>query len=226
MTIATLIDKQDNFEIIRDQIAAILAAEVVNQMALATAALKDPNEWKLRIFLERFLPFEEWLNVQDPDTIDKSPIVNVWFENSTFEPGASNSIERQKANGIFNIDCYGYGYSSNNIAGGHNPGDKDSSFQAQKALRLVRNILMAADYYKLGLQGMVWSRWVQNITMYQPELNGQQVQQVTGARLAFAVSFNEFAPQVAEETLDYLSIDVKRTEDNQIVVDADYDYTI
>jgi len=74
--IPNLIDKQDSFEIIRDQIAAILSTEVASQMALAIAEAKEPNDWKMRIFIERSNPWEQWLN--NP-TEDKSPIVNVWY---------------------------------------------------------------------------------------------------------------------------------------------------
>lgn len=221
MTIAALIDKQDAFEVVRDQIAAILATEVASQMALATTAGKDPNDWELRIFSERSNPWEQLLNEQ----IDRSPIVNVWFDNSNFDPSASNISERQKTEAVFNIDCYGYGISSNDIAGGHNPGDKEAAFEVHKALRLVRNILMAAEYTYLGLRGVVWQRWPQSITVFQPQLDGRQMQQIVGARLAFRVVFNEFSPQVPAETLELVSVDVMRTEDGEIVVEADYDYT-
>lgn len=219
--IAELIDKQDNFEVIRDQIAAILATEVANQMALATAGGKDPDDWKLRIFSERSNPWEQLLNQQS----DRSPIVNVWFDNSNFDPAASNISERQKTEGVFNIDCYGYGISSDEVGGGHNPGDKEAAFEVHKALRLVRNILMAAEYTYLGLRGVVWQRWPQSITVFQPQLDGRQMQQIVGARLAFRVVFNEFSPQVVPETLELVSVDVTRTEDGEIVVEADYDYT-
>ena len=62
--IAELIDKQDNSEIVRDQIAAILATEVANQQALATADGKDPADYKLRIYTERSNPWEAFLNDQ------------------------------------------------------------------------------------------------------------------------------------------------------------------
>lgn len=219
--IAELIDKQDNFEVIRDQIAAILATEVASQMALASGEGKDPNDWKLRIFSERSNPWEQLLNEQT----DRSPIVNVWFDNSNFDPAASNISERQKTEGVFNIDCYGYGISSDEAGGGHNPGDKEAAFEVHKALRLVRNILMAAEYTYLGLRGVVWQRWPQSITVFQPQLDGRQMQQLVGARLAFRVVFNEFSPQVLAETLELVSVDVKRTEDGEIVAEADYDYT-
>lgn len=224
MTIPVLIDKQDNFEIIRDQIAAILATEIANQKALAKAASKDPKDWDLRIFTERSNPWEKWLNI-DGQT-DESSIVNVWFDNEDFDPSASNVMERQKANGIFNLDCYGYGVSADNPNGGHNPGDKEAALEVQKAIRLVRNILMAAENTYLQLRGLVWSRMPQSITVFQPELNGQQIQNIVGARIAFKVGFSEFSPQVAEETLDYLAIDINRAEDGSIVAEADFDYTV
>lgn len=221
MTIDSLIDKQDNFEIVRDQIAAILVAETASQQALATAAAKDPDDWKLRIFTERSNPWEQF---RDNPT-DKSPIVNIWYDNSNFDPKASNVMERQKANGTFNIDCYGYGESANIVAGGHTPGDQEAAFEAQRALRLVRNILMAAEYTYLGMRGLVWTRWPQSSTVFQPQMDSRNVAQIVGARLPLEVGFSEFAPQITEETLEFLSIDVKRTEDGEIVLEADYDYT-
>lgn len=219
--IAELIDKQDNFEVIRDQIAAILVTEVASQMQLATDAGKDPNDWKLRIFSERSNPWEQLLN----DQTERSPIVNVWFDSSNFDPSASNTVERQKAEGIFNVDCYGYGISSDELLGGHNPGDKEAAFQVHKALRLVRNILMAAKYTYLDLRGIVGARWPQSITVFQPQLDSQQIQQIVGARLALRVVFNELSPQVVAETIELVSVDVIKAEDGEIVLEADYDYT-
>lgn len=223
MSIPTLIDKQDNFEIIRDQIAAILASEITNQMALATAAAKDPLDWKLRIYTERSNPFEGYLNAPVADT---SPIINVWFDNSNFEKASSNNIERQTSVSVFNIDCYGYGISSDNIAGGHNPGDKVATFEAHRAARLVRNILMAGEYSYLGLRGLVGLRWPQAITSFQPQIGDQAIQNVHAVRIAFNVQFNEFAPQVAEETLEYMAIDITRQSDGLIIAEVDIDYTI
>lgn len=219
--IEELIDKQDNFEVVRDKIAAILVAETKSQQALAVQATKDPALWKLRVFTERTNPWEQFLN--NPPV--KSPIVNVWYDNSSFVEGSSNVSERQKAEAIFNIDCYGYAVSSNNDAGGHNPGDKGAALEVQRAVRLVRNILMAAEYAYLDLRGLVWQRWPQAINVFQPQQNDNAIQDVVAARIALRVGFNEFSPQVAPETLELLSVDVRRTEDGEIVLEADYDYT-
>ena len=220
--ITTLIDKQDTFEIVRDQIAAILKLEVANQMALAVAAGKDPADWNLRIFTERSNPWEQWLNSQS----DRRPIINVWYDNSSFQPGKSNIIERQASETIYNIDCYGYGISADDDGAGHKPGDREAAFEVHRALRLVRNILMAAQYTYLGLRGTVWQRWPQSVTSFQPQLDGRPIQQIVAARLAFRVVFNEFSPQVEPETLELVSVDVERTEDGEIVVEADYEYPL
>jgi hypothetical protein len=220
--IAELIDKQDNFEVIRDQIAAILTTEVVSQMALATLAAKDPDDWKLRIFTERSNPWEQFQS----DPTDRSPLVNVWYDNSNFPEGQGNTVARQKSVSVFNLDCYGYGKSSDNPAGGHNPGDREAAFEVQRAIRLVRNILMAAEYTYLGLRGLVWQRWPQSVTVFQPQLGETPVQNIVGARIAFRVGFNEFSPQVPEEILELVSTEVKRTEDGQVVIEADYSYPL
>lgn len=221
MTIATLIDKQDNAEAIRDQIAAILALEVAAQMQLATDAAKDPDDWKVRVFQERANPWE----VLPSKTADESPVVNVWWDNSAFQQGSSNIMERQKSSTVYNLDCYGYGRSRDNPAGGHYCGDQRAAEEAQRAVRLVRNILMAAEYTYLGLRGTVWRRWTDTITIFQPQQDNQNVHHVVGARIAFRVEFNEFSPQVPTETLELLSATVKRTEDDEVVINADYDYT-
>lgn len=223
MTIDTLIDKQDNFEIVRDQIAAILAVEVSSQMALAVDAGKNQNDWKLRIFLERSNPWEQFLNVPVADT---SPIVNIWYDNSSFDERVGNVVKTQKSVSIFNIDCYGYGVSTDVPAGGHEPGDKDSALEVQRAIRLVRNILMAAEYAYLGLQGLVWQRWPQSITSFQPQQDGINVQKILGARIALKVGFNEFSPQVSPEILEFVGVDIHRIEDGQIVAEADYEYPL
>jgi len=224
MTISTLIDKQDTFEIVRDQIAQILANEVASQMAIATTDGKNPDDWKLRIFTERSNPWEQF---RDPDDVgfDSSPIVNVWFDNSTFDPSASNVIERQKADAIYNIDCYGYGQSRDDGAG-HIAGDKDAAFEVQRAIRLVRNILMAAHYTYLDLRGTVWQRWAQSVTVFQPQLDSRNVSHVVGGRLTFRVTFNEHSPQYEPVTLEAVMVDVKRTEDGEIVAQAGYEYPL
>lgn len=219
----SLIDKQDNFEVIRDQIGAILLAETANQKTLATAGGKDPALWDLQIFTERSNPWEQY---QNDTPSNAAPIVNIWYETSDFEEAASNVVERQKATAIFNIDCYGLGRSASNGTGAHKAGDKEAAFTVQRALRLVRNILMADTNTYLQLRGLVWKRWPQSITVFQPDIEGRSAQQIVGARIAFAVDFNEFSPQFEAQTLETVAIDVFRDSDGKLLLEADYNYPI
>ena len=219
--IQTLIDKQDSFEIIRDQVAAILVTEVASQKSLAVAAGKDEVLWDFKVYTERSNPWETYLN----DISALTPIVNVWYDNSNFTESQSNIVEKQATEGIFNIDCYGVANSSDNQAGGHNPGDQEAAFAVQRVLRLIRNILMSAEYTYLGLRGLVWQRWPQTITMFQPQQDRGNVRPVIAARIGFKVKFNEFSPQISGDMLELLSATVKRAEDGEVLFDADYDYT-
>ena len=216
-----LIDKQDNVEIIRDQIGAILVAEVANQMALAVIAAKDPAEWDLRVFTERSNPWEQFLGA----TPDPTPIVNVWIDNTNYDPNASNVAQRQKTTGTYNIDIYGYGRSADNPGGGHTPGDREAAFELQRATRLVRNILMSGENTYLQMRGTVWGRWPRSISTFQPSIDNNNVANVIGARLAFEVIFNEFSPQYEAQPLEFLAVDVLRKETGELYFEADYDFT-
>jgi len=227
--ITELIDKQDNFEIIRDQIAAILAVESANQVALATSAGKpDPTLWDLDVYIERFRPWEKWPN----QSTNKVPIVNVWFDNSNFDKSQGNVVERQKSLSIFNIDIYGFGVAQAD-GSGQLTGDEDAARTAQRALRYCRNILMSSMWTYLGLargdsglnENIVWRRWPQSITTFQPEQDNVTVQNIVGIRLALEVEFNEFSPQYVPEVLEYLSAKVERAEDGKLLLEADFDYT-
>ena len=225
--IDTLIDKQDGFEVVRDQIAAILAAEVVNQMTLAAIELKNPALWDLRIFIERHNPWEQFLNLTDAS--DKSPIVNVWFDNGNPPKNQGGVVNKQAYEGNFNIDCYGVGVSSDDEAG-HKPGDREAALNAQRALRLVRNILMAGTNTHLQLRqkdgGIVGMRWIRTEEMFQPQIDNQSAQKVVGARLSLEVKYEEASPQVTPETLEAVQVDIKRKKDGQVIAEADFEYPL
>lgn len=221
-TLPALIDKQDTFEIVRDQIAGILKANATAQEALATAAGNDPELHTFRVFTERANPFDEWV---DAPSSPRRPIVNVLYDQQNYDKSGSDILERQKSTATYHIDCYGYAVSQADGAG-HIPGDKAAALAAQRCVRLVRNILMAAENTYLQLRGTVWQRWPQSVSMFQPAIDGRHVQNVVAARLAFDVTFNESAPQVPTETLEELAIDLIRAETGEIYLEADYDYTV
>lgn len=211
--ILELIDKRDNVEIIRDQIAAILTIELEHQSVLS--GLPQP-----RVFIERSNPWGQFLTASGGE----QPIVNVWFDSSSFDEAASNVVERQKCEAVFNVDCYGFALSTNDATpgAGHAPGDLHAALEAQRAIRLARNILMAGAYTYLGLRGLVWKRWPQTISMFQPQIDNRAVQRIVAARLALQVQFNEFSPQVQGEELETLIVEVRRAETGQLYLRAEY----
>lgn len=223
--ITKLIDKQDSFEIVRDQIAAILKLEVVNQMQLATAAGKDASLWNVDVFSERSNPWEQYQNadVSEPN----NPIVNVWFDSANSDDASSDTVERQKVNGTFNVDCYACGISTE-TGDGHNPGDQQAALNLHRVIRLVRNILMAGEYTYLGLPRrdlqFVWRRRIDSITIFQPSADDATMQNIVGARIVFRVEFNEFSPQVESVPLELLSVQVKRAETGEILLATEYQY--
>lgn len=218
--IDTLIDKTDTSELIRDKLADILVTESANQVALATTAGEpDPSLWALRVFTERANPFEEFLN-EDPSP---TPIINVWFDSAAFDMSRGNVVERQMAEGIFNVDCYGYAASVETETG-HTPGDYSAALEAQRAARLVRNIFMAATYTYIGMRGIVGRRWISSIKAFQPSFDSPRVAHVVGVRVALAIVYNELSPQVTGEPLERVTITTKRSENGAVLIDADFTY--
>lgn len=220
--ITTLIDKTDNVELVRDKIAAILAVESAAQVALATTATKpNPLDWKLRVFTERSNPISEWQSAPT-DTASMVPIVNVSFETSRADGQAGNVIDSQQITATFNIDCYGYGVAQNDVTAGHLLGDSEAAFAAQRATRLVRNILMSAHYVVLEMRGVVGLRWVQSVTEFQPAIDGRAIQNVVANRMQFDVRLNESSPQVQGVVADVIGVTVNRSETGEIYLLGDY----
>lgn len=219
--IPTLIDKEDNVEIIRDRIGAILVCEVINQMALATTAGKDADLWNLKIFTEASDPIEDFLNQK----IVTTPIVNVWFDTESIDLRGSNVMERQKYDGVFNIDMYGFGVAKGDGGSGQIRGDLDAKLELNRAIRLVRNILMSATNTYLQLRGVVVKKMASSIIVFQPQEVINPVQKIAAARLVLNVTYSEFAPQVAQETLEFVSVDIFREENGELVAEADFDFT-
>jgi len=214
-----LIDKQDTSEIVRDQIAAILASEVASQQALAVAAGKDPAQWTFKTFIERSNPWADFMDATEP----QPPIINVTLENTDYHMGTSTILgDFTGTTALFNIDCYGHGMSMDELGDGHTVGDLMGSLEAQRAARFVRNVFGSSYYRYLGMQKTVHRRWIEGITIMQPSLEGRELQQVVAARMMLRVEFNEFAPQYVGETLELISATIKRKRTGEIYFTGDY----
>ena len=192
--ITTLIDKKDNNEIIRDQIAAILAIEVSAQKVLAIAATKDPALWDFDVFIERSRP---WEALTDPDGKEagqlKNGLVNVYFDSDGLDNPGGDVISSQKARGSFIIDCYGQ-KSAVNDAGNITSGDELASYEVDRIARLVRNILMAGPYTYLklgrsaGLQ-IVQKRFIIRRDKLFPDQQQMGFENIIGEKLTLSVDY-------------------------------------
>jgi hypothetical protein len=214
--ILQLIDKQDTFEIVRDEIAAILYIEKENQKELASTAGKDPALWDFDVYLEASNP---WEIIEDPingEIISETPLINIFYDQTTFDDSSSNFIEQQSADAIYSIDCLA---AKNHLYDKTNTiqrGDKLSSLDCQRVVRLVRNIIMAAEYSYLQHQGLISLRSFQSIGMFQPNINDHPAQNVIGCRMNLAVNFLEFSPQTEPVTIELISFRCERDSDGKI----------
>lgn len=223
--LTALIDKRDSFEIIRDQIAQVLADESANQMALATAASRDPELWRLRVYRERAVP---WDLVNGSS--DRHHAVNVWFDSANIDEASADPTNRQSYIGNFNIDVV-YEALSVDTASGQTPGDMQSALQANRILRLCRNILMSSEYTYLRLRQTesslvaVTRRWIRSISTFQPQLDNKAARHVTGMRLELSVRYSEFSPQYEPSTLNVLDVVIDEDDMGQVLAGVQLDFT-
>lgn len=223
--ISDLIKKFDTFELVRDQIAGILVGESASQMALAPGFVppQDPELWRLLVFRERSLPWEDYLGEQ-PAVM--APIVNVWFDSEGFDQSQGNVVEQQQARGVFNVDCYGYGVARSVAGGGQLTADQAAALEAQRCFRLVRNILMAAEYTYLGLRGLVGRRWPGDVQTLQPDQGGRPVTRVSALRFPLRVDYLEGAAQIPGEVLEAVFLRVtESTVTGQLLLEAEFPAT-
>jgi hypothetical protein len=214
-----LIDKQDTSEIVRDQIAAILATEAQSQYDLAVSSGEDPTQWTFNTFSERSNPWSEFLDAETP----QPPVINVTLEQCDYSMTTSTITgDFIATSALFNIDCYGHGMSQDELGDGHTVGDLMGSMEAQRTARFVRNVFASAYYTYLGMRKTVHRRWIESLTIMQPSFEGRELQQIVAARLALRVEFNEFAPQHVGETLELISATVKRKRTGEIYFVGEY----
>lgn len=227
--ITELIDWQDGYELVRDEVAAILAVESVGQQALATAQGKDPNLWKLDVYMERSRPWERWVDVDPEDEINDVPIVNVTLD-ANEESTKTSAVRGERSTVRIHIDVYGYACAADSIDG-HTTADRSAALVAQRAARLCRNILMSEDYTYLGsprkaLQ-WVFGRKVSGLNMFQPEIpmktSPRAAQTILGARIVLEVECKLRVPVFEGQLIEMISLTVDREEDGRVIARADYE---
>jgi hypothetical protein len=219
-----LIDSPDGFELVRDAVANILATESALQVAEATNQGKpDPSLWELDVYVERSNPWEAF---RDDTAAQNAPILNVWYESSNTNLGASDLVTRQQGPTLINIDCLGYGRTTE-TAEGHDSGDKVAALEVQRAVRLARKILMDQKYVQLGLKTVVARRFVSDRQSFQPISGNQPIQNVAGIRLTFTVDHAETVDMATLNPYEGALVTIKYDPDEsaKVIAQLDIDHT-
>lgn len=145
-----LISTPDNIEVIRDQIAGLLAVELENQARLAEEA-GDPNaaDYKVAVFVENDDPLQ-YVDDQTPGA-NPFPCANISVDSTGQDKGTA-SVGKQVMTAQFFVDVYATGNSAS--AGGEDFGTR-ATLKAWKTARLVRRVLRAEANTYLRLRGIV-----------------------------------------------------------------------
>lgn len=224
----SLIDKRDNLEIVRDQVATILMLELQNQQQKALDAGRDPQEWRLRVFTERANCWGEFSSDDsgDDDTgapaFDPTPIVSILAHKVKYDRARSLPVVEQTADAVYEIGIYGCGVARTS-AQGQVTAEREAADEVLRAYRLVRNILMSGHAANFALAGVVGDHWLEEFeVMGQPneDLDKPKFERVAAGRLLLSVAFLEFAPQFVGQPLDTLSAGVKRRETGELYFTA------
>lgn len=214
--IANLIDKLDTNEIVRDKIAAILTIEKENQKLLAVKAGKNPANWDFTVFVERAKPWEV-LSDSDGCEVGEMPLINVTFDNDSLDEKGSQIMRRQKARGIFFIDCFAHKNATNQQSG-----DEATSREADRIARLARNILMYAGYGVLDLKGLVSTRVMRKREKIQPDIRMEAAENIVVSRLTLEVVYEELSAQISPEELEQIFGECKLSETGQVLFDMNF----
>lgn len=149
--INVLIDKKDNFELIKYKIANILKSEIENQKILAKERAED---FEIKVYIDKVNPISIYSEVQTAKE-GQLPVINISFDGDDLTLAGSGNVGRQKARGIFYIDCYAF---KNKEVG--KEGDEEASREADRIGTIARNILMSDGYRVLKMQEIVVRRYI------------------------------------------------------------------
>lgn len=226
MTLQSLIDKQDSFEIVRDQIAGILLAELANQQALAPGSGKDPLDYTLSVYLEQDAPIEKWLNAAPERTAPTVPAVSISLENSTRNDKKSSvPAGEQVYDCTYLLDVLARGVTTEQAGAGHVPADKAARLNCHAAVRLVRNILSATENRRLKLNDIVHAH-VHFRTMEYGQAATFETQpnfSVWAGRCRFSVTMTELSPEYEGVPLEIIRIAI--SDDGGVVLETEVDTT-
>ena len=181
-----------NFEAIRDQIAAILTIELPGQTPTANVG----------VWSERFIPFDK----------AELPAVNISYDSTPYSEENRNPKTRTGNNTYF-IDVHVFSDHTGNTKA--KKGDTIASKLAQRISGIVAYILSSAEYYLLDFEpGIVQSKWISEIRTGRFQQAGD-TQHNTVVRITFIVKANENVGDLTGVTSELISSKVNINETDE-----------
>lgn len=213
-----LIEFKSGTQTLINKIAEVLVNEFANQQALAVAGGKDPTPYDIRVFTNRFKPFDQFKT-------DFRPLINITLSDDSTKTSVTGVYgDNQKATTIL-IDCFGVGIATETPEG-HTPADLAAALSVQDAANLVRYILRADINFNLQLPLKLFNSVVMQSEQYlAPDFNEQQEAPVVAMRLMLTANVTDKTMINNGAELDSIVIDIERGDSGEIYATAEYDYT-
>lgn len=179
--INTIIQPQ-RFELIRDQIAAIIADEMQNQATLASDATLAPDVW-----IERFIPFDK----------SELPAIDIFFQNANYN---ENTPVTAKGENNYQIEVITAAKSTID-----DDGDTLASRYCERLIGIIRTILSHPEYYKLDFaENFIYNTRISSIRMSEPRREQDGTHTTTGL-LTFTVIAEEYNKETSPSTGDRIT---------------------
>ena len=188
---------------------------------VVTVTTYDPDLYKLRVYVDRSAPWQEWVDSPPQSAEAALPMVSINFTRQDFAEQRSNSINSQHAGATYWIDVLAYGIATETDAG-HTPADAKAAAEASRVKTLVRRILMSGQHTFLGLRGTVFGRWLESISRNRPPPDEVPVQNIVADRLVLRVDFNEVGPEAEGNPCETVHLDVYRSDSGELLLSQEF----
>ena len=180
---------QQNFELVRDKIAQILALEFGNQYTLTGNELMNLNVW-----VERFIAFDKV----------ELPAINVVFDQTNYNHNDANTSAGDNRYNIFVINRASHTASQR--------GDTRATQELNRIMGIARYIIMHPAYHTLDFApGFIFGRNVDMMRAIEPTDQGDGTQTIA-AQMSATVRMNEHNGAIAPVSGEIVSTSVKLAE--------------
>lgn len=189
-----------NFELVRSQIAAILALELSNQSTLLTDAQPWPAEKEEEYSLSlKSIPSKVWeerFKRPQSEEYKDGVVVNVLFAQAPLND--LQTVSTQNGDNTYIVEVYS-GEREPNTENPSKEGDSLAAIKLQRALAQCRAILMNPNYQRLGFDDkpyFIGKVSVSNIQISQPDDGNDNSANLIYGRFNVTVKMSETVEQV------------------------------